>query len=76
MSEVEWLDRFARNLKEMLGDYNMTQGELAEMSGLSEPTISSYVNQTRMPGVKALLNISYAFGITVDELIDFGDKII
>ena len=75
MSETEWLDNFGDNLSFLLADYGLTQGELAEMTGLSEPTISSYINKRRMPGAKAILNISYALKISIDDLIDYGDTI-
>lgn len=71
MSEAEWLDMFARNLRDILSDYRMTQAELAEMSGLSEATISSYMNGRKMPGVKAINNMAYVLGVSADELIDF-----
>ena len=75
MGEAEWLDNFGDNLSLILADYGVSQAELAEMSGLSEPTISSYVNKRRMPGVKAILNIAYALSIDINELVDFGSMI-
>lgn len=75
MSELEWLDIFAGNLAEILWDIGMTQKELAELTGLSEGTISKYLTRQQMPGVKALVNIGYALNIDLNELIDFGDRI-
>lgn len=72
MSEWEWLDLFGDNLKYLLHKYGWTQAELADATGLSEPTISSYINKTRMPGVKAVINIAYVLDIPFEELIDFG----
>ena len=75
MGEAEWLDNFGDNLSILLADYRVTQAELAEMTGLSEPTISSYINKRRMPGVKAILNIAYALNIDIEDLVDFGSMI-
>lgn len=75
MSELEWLDIFAGNLAEILWEIGMTQKELAELTGLSEGTISKYLTRQQMPGVKALVNIGYALNIDLNELIDFGDRI-
>lgn len=75
MSELEWLDIFANNLVEMLAEVRMTQRELAEASGISEASISGYVRRQKMPGIKAILNISYALNCSVNDLIDFGDMI-
>ena len=76
MSELEWLDIFSNNLLEMLDEAHMTQRELADEAGLSESTISHYINRTRMPGIRAILNIAYALDCDVNELIDFGDRIV
>lgn len=75
MSEVEWLQNFSENLKEMLKDTNMTQKELAEATGLSESTISSYVRGIKIPTARAIINICYEFCCNTDDLIDFGERI-
>ena len=75
MSEFEWLSIFARNLIEQIDGARMTQRELAQLAGLSEATVSNYINRRQMPGVKALVNISYVLGCTLDDLMDFGVKV-
>ena len=75
MSELDWLDIFAGNLRDMLIDANMSQRELADASGLAESTISSYINKQKIPSLKAIINISYTLDCDVTELIDFGETI-
>lgn len=75
MSENEWLDIFGDNLQEMLYEARMTQRELAEETGLSESTISSYIKKRKMPGIKAIVNIGYALSCDLNDLIDFGTRI-
>ena len=75
MTEVEWLDIFASNLTSAMKDSGFTQVELAEESGLAQSTISSYLNKQKLPGIKAVLNISYALDCEVGELIDFDEFI-
>lgn len=75
MTELEWLKIFGDNLKSLLNEYRMTQRELADAAGLAESSISAYINKTKMPGVKALINIADAFNMSLDELIDFGSRI-
>jgi transcriptional regulator with XRE-family HTH domain len=75
MSEVEWLNIFGDNLREILEDYRITQRELADMAGLSEATISKYICKTQMPGIKAIINISEALNMSIDDLIFFGETI-
>lgn len=72
MSEWEWLELFSDNLKYLLNKYGWTQADLAYATGLSEATISTYINKTRMPGVKAVINIAYVLNVPIEKLIDFG----
>ena len=75
MSEMDWLYTFSNNLARILYEMKLTQRDLSELSGLSEGTISKYLNGQQIPGVKAILNISYAIGCEISELIDFGSMI-
>lgn len=75
MSEIEWIDIFGDNLDEMLYEANMTQRELADAAGLSESAISQYIHKQKAPGFKAIINIAYALDCSIDDLIDFGDRI-
>lgn len=76
MHENEWLDIFGDNLASMLYDARYTQRDLAEMSGLSESSISNYIHKRKMPSVKAIINIAYALDCNINDLIDFGDAIL
>lgn len=75
MTEVEWIDIFANNLRDILKDRKMSQKELANEIWVTEATISRYINKQRMPSIKHILEISYALNIDVNELIDFGEPI-
>ena len=75
MSEYEWLCIFADNLKEMMDEAGISQSELAEATGLSISTINRYLSKQRLPGIKAILNISYELDCDLYDLIDFGSRI-
>lgn len=75
MTEQEWLDIFADNLKGLMLYSNMTQRELADAAGLSDTAISYYVNGQKMPGIRAIINLAHALDVDVSELIDFGSRI-
>lgn len=75
MTEVEWIDIFANNLRDILKDRKMSQKELANEIWVSEATISRYINKQRMPSIKHILEISYVLNVDVNELIDFGEPI-
>lgn len=76
MFEQEWLEIFADNLVDIMKEYRITQKELSEDSGLSEGTISNYIHKKQMPGIKAIINLAYALDISIDDFIDFGDRIV
>ncbi len=75
MTEGQWIDEFADNLRDKLIEYGATQREFAEDTGLAESTISRYLRGQAVPSIFALINISHVLGCTIDELADFGTKI-
>lgn len=79
MSEVEWIDTFAGNLRSLLDETGMSQRELAKLTGISEATISKYLHRQCMPSVAALVNIYHVFNkylkITANDIFYFYDKL-
>ena len=75
MTELEWLYKFSDKLRDEMKFARITQSELAEEAMLSESSISDYINARKMPKVKAIVNIAYALGCGIDELIYFDDMI-
>lgn len=75
MSEVEWLETFAGNLRDLMIEQGYNQEQLSEATGLSQGTISNYLNKKRLPTIRALVNICYEMNLSFDELMDFGSRI-
>lgn len=75
MTELDWLDSFSENLRELMDEKGYTQRELAEATGLSSSAINYYITGERIPGVKAIINIAYELDVDVADFIDFGDRI-
>lgn len=75
MSEVEWMDIFGDNLRDILKEQNMSRRELAQVLGISEATVSRYINKKQMPTMEVIVNMAYELSISVDELVDFGDRV-
>ena len=76
MSEYEWMNVFGDNLSDLLKEWGGTQEDLAYCVGTSQSSISSYINKERIPSLKTALNMSYEFGLTLDEFIDFYGEMI
>lgn len=75
MSEVEWMDIFGDNLRDILKEQNMSRRELVQVLDLSEATISNYINKKQMPTMEVIVNMAYELSMSIDELIDFGDTV-
>ena len=59
MSELEFMEIFAGNLQSLMYETGYNQAELAEETGLTQGTISKYLNARQMPSVKAIVNLVY-----------------
>ena len=75
MSELEWIDIFSNNLKDIINEANMTEAELACEIGVDRSTINNYIHKKRIPTIKSVINISYALDCDIKDLIDFGEPI-
>lgn len=75
MSEQEWLDIFGDNLRDILIEKHMSQEDLARICGVTQAAVSGYIHKRKMPGIKTILNMSYALNINLYDLIDFGEPI-
>ena len=60
-------------IKEMLDQKGITQKELSEKTGITEPAISHYVKGDRVPRGANLVKIAKALGTTADDLLS-GDR--
>lgn len=56
-------------LKSIIDAQNVSQKELAELIGVTEVTMSRYVNGQRMPKAPILVKLAKELGVTVDWLM-------
>ena len=75
MSQQEWLDIFGDNLASILEEEQISQKELSRLTGLSESTISRYINKLQMPNVRAIINISYALNWSFEDMLNYGSML-
>ena len=72
VSEKDYLDIFSDNLRELMESGGWTQQTLSEDSGISQASISGYLNGTKMPGLRSVQNICIVLGISLDDLLPYG----
>ena len=65
MTEIEWLDIFGDNLRDILLDVGMTQSELADELGIDKSLVSRYVNKQYIPNLKTIINMTYVLNCDV-----------
>lgn len=71
----EWQQKFSNNLCELMRTNNMTQYRLSKESGVSSGRLSEYINMRSLPNIFAIINIAYVFDVSIESLIDFGERI-
>ena len=69
ISEVEIIDIFADNLREVMKEVGRTQAELADEAVITRSTISRYLNKQRLPDLVSLLNICFILECDVSDLV-------
>ena len=67
--EEEVAGGFSERLKPIIDALNVSQKELAELIGVTEVTMSRYVNGQRMPKAPILVKLAKELGVTVDWLM-------
>lgn len=75
MTQFEWQRTFGDNLASILEEQGMNQSQLARDAGLSVSRISDYINKRAVPSVFAIINMAYALDMSIDEFIDFDERI-
>ena len=75
MSEVELIDIFSDNLRDLMDERGFSQRALASESGINHASISRYLKKERMPTVRALINLSIALECDLDDLVPTYDYI-
>lgn len=75
MSEYEFIDIFADNLRDIMCEENISQSELAKRSLLDRTTVNRYLSKERMPSLKAVVNIAHVLNCSIEDLIPTYDLI-
>lgn len=74
----ETLDRndsaFAERLKYLMQQRGLSQYQLAHLSGLSESTISKYINSDTKPNFNSILALAEALMVSPKDLFDLVKK--
>ncbi len=68
--EADAMSLFQERVKELMIRENVNQKKLAEKSGISEASLSRYLNGSTQPRIDVLINIANAFEVDVNTLTE------
>ena len=75
MSELEFIDIFADNLKYSIEKSGKSISDIARDAKISKYTIYRYLKKERIPSITAVVNLSIALLCNVNDLIPDYDKV-
>ncbi|ELH1834241.1 helix-turn-helix transcriptional regulator [Staphylococcus pseudintermedius] len=58
------------NLKRLMKEHNIDQKELAEAIGVSQPTISNWLKQTKYPRIKKIQDLAEYFNVPKSRITE------
>lgn len=70
--EQELMKAFAESMKGLRKVSNLSMTALGKEIGVSQQTLSTYENCTRVPSVMQAINIAAYFGFTIEDMILSG----
>lgn len=70
-SDDEWLRDFSKKLNRLMTDRGITQKDLSELTGISQPMISYYLNGRRAPSLHNARRLAVALKCSISDLCDF-----
>ena len=73
MSEIEFIDIFADNLRDLIYESGYSVREIAKETNISVDAMYRYLKKQRSPTLKAVINLSLMLLCDVDDLIPFYD---
>lgn len=75
MTVGEWQQNFSDKLCLLMKNNGMTQYRLSKESGVPKGRLNEYINMKALPNIFAIINIAFVFDVSIESLIDFGERI-
>ena len=69
ISEVEFIDIFADNLRDVMKEAGISQRRLAKDAHITEAALSRYLTKQRMPNMRTFMNLCYALDCEYSDLL-------
>jgi transcriptional regulator with XRE-family HTH domain len=68
------VEKFSERLRALRAEFNMVQQDVADLSGLSKPTISRFESGKKTPSRESVEKLSGIFKVSSDYLLGISDS--
>lgn len=70
-TDAGWRKEFARRLRKKMAMKGITQTNISELTGISQPLLSLYVQGKSLPSAQKVSSLAKALNCSVNDLIGF-----
>lgn len=68
------MSKFTMNLKKLMIEREMTAADIARKSGMTQATLSRYINGKRTPNLNSVIKIAKALNVPIELLMKGVDE--
>ena len=68
------MSKFAMNLKKLMIEREMTAADIARKTGMTQATLSRYINGKRTPNINSVIKIAKALNVPIELLMKGVDE--
>ena len=68
--EAKDLESLSSNVRTLMWNHNMTQGDLGRVIGVPQATVNRVLNLKSMPKVSTIKNIAEFYSVSIDSLLE------
>ena len=68
------MSKFTMNLKKLMIEREMTAADIARKTGMTQATLSRYINGKRIPKINSVIKIAKALNVPIELLLKGVDE--
>lgn len=68
------MSKFTMNLKKIMIEREMTAADIARKTGMTQATLSRYINGKRIPNINSVIKIAKALNVPIELLMKGVDE--
>lgn len=68
------MSKFTMNLKKLMIEREMTAADIARKTGMTQATLSRYINGKRIPRINSVIKIAKALNVPIELLMKGVDE--